>query len=239
MTELRTKVAVITGAGSGVGRATALALGEAGMGLVLVGRTAETLAATARTVAGLGGAAVIAPADVAREDDVAGVMAVANEAFGGVDVLIHAAGVGLYGPVESYALADWERTLATNLTSAFLLSRAVIPSMRARGGGAIVAVASGAGKQGYPSLAAYAASKFGLIGFMQSLAGEVAADRIKVCTVVPGSILTDFGSKSAAEKRAEGNGKKYLAPEDVAQAIAFLLRQPERAWIQELNVWPF
>jgi NAD(P)-dependent dehydrogenase (short-subunit alcohol dehydrogenase family) len=105
-----------------------------------------------------------------------------------------------------------------------------------------VAISSGAGKQGYPELGAYSASKFGLMGLMQGLAGEVAGDGIKVSTVVPGSILTPFGGRSVEEKReamADDPGKKYLEPGDVAAAILFLLRQPRHAWTQELNLWPF
>ena len=105
-----------------------------------------------------------------------------------------------------------------------------------------MAIASGAGKQGYANLAAYAASKFGLIGFMQSLATEAREDGIKVSTIVPGSILTDFAGQPAAAKwaaAAADPGKRYLEPEDAASAVVFLLRQPRRAWTQELNLWPF
>ncbi len=240
--DLAAKVAIVTGAGSGVGRATALALAAAGATPVLVGRTEATLAETARLVRERGGAALVVPADVADEVAVDRVVARAVAELGGIDVLVIAAGVGLYGPVQTYALADWQATLATNLTGAFLCCRAVLGPMRERGGGAIVAVASGAGKQGYANLAAYAASKFGLIGFMQSLAAEVGEVGIKVGTVVPGSIVTDFAGGSAAEKRAameQGSGRKYLEPDDVAEAILFLVRQPARAWTQELNLWPF
>jgi 3-oxoacyl-[acyl-carrier protein] reductase len=164
----------------------------------------------------------VAPADVADETAVAAVVARAAAEFGRIDALVNVAGVGLYGPVETYALADWQQTLATNLTGVFLCCRAVLPLMRERDDGAILAIASGAGKQGYANLAAYAASKFGLIGFMQSLAAEVGEDGIKVSTVVPGSILTDFAGRPAAEKRAamaRDPGKKYLEPEDVAEAV--------------------
>jgi 3-oxoacyl-[acyl-carrier protein] reductase len=113
--------------------------------------------------------------------------------------------------------------------------------MRERGGGAIVAVGSGAGKQGYPELAAYSASKFGLLGFVQSLAAEVGDDGIKVATILPGSILTGFADADPDQKRAAAQdaGRKYLEPEDGAEALLFLLRQPRRAWTQELNLWPF
>ena len=235
------KVAIVTGAGSGVGRATALALVGVGATPVLVGRTEAALAETARLVEEQGGAGLVAPADVTDEGAVAGLVGRVEAELGGVDVLVAAAGVGLYGPVETYSLVDWERTLATNLTAVFLCARAVVRPMRARGGGAIIAIGSGAGKQGYPNLAAYAASKFGLIGFMQSLAGEVGEQGIKAATILPGSILTDFAGGSAKAKRAAmaEDGRKYLEPEDVAEAVLFLLRQPGRAWTQELNLWPF
>jgi NAD(P)-dependent dehydrogenase (short-subunit alcohol dehydrogenase family) len=240
--DLAGMVAVITGAGSGVGRAVALALAEAGGMPVLVGRTQDPLWETAALVAGAGGQSLVRPADVTDEAAVAEVFAQTADELEGIDAAILAAGVGRYGPVESYPLADWEETLATNLTGPFLCARAAIPHLRRNGGGAIVAVSSGAGKQGYPQLGAYSASKFGLMGLMQGLAGEVADDGIKVCTVVPGSILTPFGGRSVAEKREEmarDPGRKYLYPEDVAEVILFLLRQPRHAWTQELNLWPF
>ena len=239
---LQGTVAVVAGAGSGVGRATAIALAAAGAIPVLVGRRHEPLRETASMITDAGGQSLIIPADVTGEAAVANLFTRAAAELGGIDTVILAAGIGLYGPVETYALADWEATLATNLTAPFLCARAAIPHLRRRGGGAIVAVSSGAGKQGYPQLAAYSASKFGLMGFMQSLAAEVAADGIKVSTVVPGSILTPFGGRSVAEKQAamvEDPGKKYLAPEDVAAAILFILQQPRHAWTQEMNVWPF
>ena len=240
--DLAGTVAVVTGAGSGVGRAIAVALAEAGGLPALVGRSREPLEETAGLVAGAGGTALVVPANVTNESEVTAAFERAAETFGGIDAAILAAGIGRYGPIETYALSDWEATLATNLTGVFLCARAAIPHLRTRGGGAIVAVSSGAGKQGYPELGAYSASKFGVMGLMQGLAGEVAADGIKVSAVVPGSILTPFGGRSADAKRAamaDDLGKRYLEAEDVAEAILFLLRQPRRAWTQELNIWPF
>jgi 3-oxoacyl-[acyl-carrier protein] reductase len=240
--DLAGTVAVITGAGSGVGRAVAIALAEAGGTPVLVGRTREPLWETASLVAGVGGQSLVRPADVTDEAAVNEVFARAATELEGIDAVILSAGIGRYGAIESYPIADWEATIATNLTGPFLCAKAAIPHLRAREGGAIIAVSSGAGKQGYRQLGAYSASKFGLMGLMQGLAAEVGDDGIKVCTVVPGSILTPFGGRSIAEKcdaMASDPGRKYLYPEDVAEAILFLLRQPRHTWTQELNLWPF
>ena len=209
---------------------------------MLIGRTREPLSETAALVVEVGGQSLVRPADVTDEAAVEAVFAQAADELEGIDAAILAAGIGRYGPIESYPLADWEETLATNLTGPFLCAKAAIPHLRRNGGGAIIVVSSGAGKQGYPQLGAYSASKFGLMGLMQGLAGEVADDGIKVCTVVPGSILTPFGGRSVAKKREEmasDPGRKYLYPDDVAEAILFLLRQPRHAWTQELNLWPF
>jgi len=237
MTALRGKVALITGAGSGVGRATALRLAREGVGVGLLGRRPEPLQETATAVRRLGGQAVVLPADAADEVAVGTAVAQLAGDLGGIDALVYSAGVGLYGPVEHYSLTDWQQTFATNVTGLFLCARAVLPFLRRRGGGHIIAISSGAGRRGYANLAAYSASKFAVIGFMESLAEEVGPDGIKCSTILPGSILTDFGPSTRAEKRA--SGKKYLDPEDVADAIHYLLTQPDHAWAQQINLWPF
>lgn len=240
--DLAGMVSVITGAGSGVGRATAVALAAAGALPVLVGRTREALDETAALISARGGMALVLPADVTDEAAVNDAFTQATTELGGIDAVILSAGIGRDGPVETYSLADWEATLATNLTGPFLCAKAAIPHLRQRGGGHIIAISSGAGKQGYAQLGAYSASKFGLMGLMQGLAGEVGDAGIKVSAVVPGSILTPFGGRSVDEKlaaQASDPGRKYLESDDVAEAILFLLRQPRRAWTQELNLWPF
>jgi 3-oxoacyl-[acyl-carrier protein] reductase len=240
--DLTGKVVVITGGGSGVGRATALALVHAGAIPVLLGRSVQPLSEALDLISEAGGTGLAIPADVANEEAVTSAFAKAAEELGGIDAVILAAGIGRFGNVSGYAKEDWDATLGTNLTGPFLCARAAIPYLQARGGGNIIAISSGAGKQGYPGLAAYSASKFGLMGFMQGLAGEVSPDNIKVSTIVPGSIMTPFGDRPVAEKRAAAandSGKKYLEPEDLAEAVLYLLRQPTRAWTQELNLWPF
>lgn len=240
-TALEGQVAIITGAGSGVGQASALALSDAGVAITLVGRERDKLAATAKQIEQRGGDTLVEPADVANESAVQSVIDATLQRFGQIDILIAAAGIGRYGHVAGYRLDDWQATLATNLTGVFLCSRAVLAPMRQQGSGKIIAIGSGAAVQGYANLAAYAASKFGLRGYMQSLAAEAGPEGIKVSTILPGSILTDFAGRTAADKRAamaEDPGKTYLQPEDIAAAVLFLLRQPNRAWTQELNLWP-
>jgi 3-oxoacyl-[acyl-carrier protein] reductase len=237
MAELRGKVALITGAGSGVGRATSLLLAREGASIGLLGRQIAPLEASAREVHGHGGQALSLPADVSDVRAVEQAVNRVNSEFGGLDFLINSAAVGIYGPVETYLLEDWRRTIATNVTGVFLCCRAAIPLLRQRGGGQIITISSGAGKRGYANLAAYSTSKFAVMGFMESLAEEVGPLGIKCTTVVPGSILTDFGPRSIEQKLA--SGKKYLRPEDVADAVVQVLRQPAHVWTQEMNVWPF
>jgi 3-oxoacyl-[acyl-carrier protein] reductase len=229
----------ITGGWRGAGRATALLLARQGANVALVARGRADLDAAAAAIdAAAGRAAALAlPADVADETAVRGAVEGAVARFGGLDGVILNAGVGRYGPTEAYSLADWRATLDTNLTGAFICAQAALPHLRARGGGAIIAIASGAAKRGYANLAAYCASKFGLLGLMQSLAAEFGDANIRCSTLCPGSILTDFGPRSLAEKQQ--SGAKYLTPEDVAEAILYLLTQPATAWTEEMNLWPF
>jgi NAD(P)-dependent dehydrogenase (short-subunit alcohol dehydrogenase family) len=239
MPALDGKVVLITGASRGVGRATALLLAEHGANVALIARNADDLTATATAVNQSTGrdCALALPADVSDEEAVRAAVAQAVARFGGLDALINNAAVGRYGPTDTYALADWRATLDINLTGAFICAQAVLPQLQARGGGAIIAIASGAALRGYASMAAYCASKFGLRGLMQSLAAEYGDANIRCSTICPGSILTDFGSRPATEKRT--SGAKYLQPEDVAQAILYLLTQPPSAWTEEMNLWPF
>ncbi|MCC6626458.1 MAG: SDR family oxidoreductase [Chloroflexi bacterium] len=239
MVALDDKVILITGAGRGVGRATALHLAGQGARVALLARTASDLAAVARTVDDAAGrpAALALPADVADAPTVRAAVEQTVAHFGGLDGLVLSAGIGRYGPTESYALADWQATLGTNLTGAFICAQAALPHLRARGGGSIIGIASGAALRGYATLAAYCASKFGLRGLLQALAAEYGDVGIRCTTLCPGSILTDFGPRSVAEKRQ--SDAKYLTPDDVAAAIAFLLTQPATAWTDEMTIWPF
>jgi 3-oxoacyl-[acyl-carrier protein] reductase len=232
-------VAIITGAGRGAGRAIALRLAAAGMRIVAVALTPAHVEAVAAEIARMGGECEPVAADVSREADVRRMTDRALARFGRIDVLVNNAGIGLRASVAEMALSDWERVLATNLTGVFLCSREVLPAMRRQGGGVIINISSGAGKQGYPMMAAYCASKFGLMGFAQALAAEVSDEHIKVCTITPGTMVTEFGGVTPQERAARNPEAKVLFPDDLADAVLYLLQQSHHAWTQEMSLWPF
>lgn len=238
-TGLAGQVALVTGASAGVGKAIAIDLAASGVRVGLVARGKDGLDEARQAIISRGGEASSYPADVGALDEVQRAITSIVDTYGGLNIAVYAAGVGLYGPVEKYDPAAWDETLRTNLTGLFHCCRTALPHLKRADGGAIIAIGSGAGKQGYANLAAYSASKFGMLGFMQSLAAEVEPDNIKVSTILPGSILTDFGGKSVEDKRREmAEGRGYLQPSDVANAVNFLLHQSPEAWTQELNLWP-
>lgn len=232
------KVALITGGSRGVGLATARLLAQSGAGVALVGRDSEQLAVAEAAVREMvAGAPVVGiSADVTDPAAMERAVLQAEAQLGGVDLLINNAGIGRYGAVAEQSTDDWRRVIEVNVLGVFYATRAALPAIRRRGGGQIIAISSGAARQGYPNMSAYCASKAALEGFMRALAAEVASEPIKCATIVPGSILTDFGVRTREERIK--SGAKFLEPQDVADAILFLLTQPDRAWTQELTLWP-
>jgi NAD(P)-dependent dehydrogenase (short-subunit alcohol dehydrogenase family) len=166
------KSALVTGASSGLGRATALALAQAGTDVALVARSAEELESAKERVLRTGRRALTLPTDLAQEEETSATIERTVEEFGRIDVLVSAAGTDVPGTVEELAVEGWDRTLEVNLRAPFLLSKAAFPHMREAGGGTIVNVSSVAGKKGWANASAYCASKFGLTGFTQALADE-------------------------------------------------------------------
>ncbi len=233
--DLAGQVAIITGASRGIGRELALTLASAGMEVGITARGQEALDEVAAEVRQRGRRCVAVAIDIAEPEGVARLVGRVLDELGRIDVLINNAGIGARGTVETLALEDWQRVLATNLTGPFLCSRAVLPAMKQQGSGAIINISSGAGKTGYAGMAAYCASKFGLQGFTESLAAEVGDAGIKVSTIFPGTTVTGFGGDRPRRKP----GVKVLFPEDVAAAVLYLVRQSRQAWTSELTLWPF
>jgi 3-oxoacyl-[acyl-carrier protein] reductase len=231
------KTAIITGASSGIGRATALALAEQGARLCLLARSERLLAEVREEAVQRGAANVLhLVCDVREEAEVENAVQDTLERFGRIDILINSAGLSLNGEVEDYQLSDWRTVIDTNLTGTFLTCRAVLPAMKRQGGGQIINISSGAGRNGIKQMAAYCASKFGVIGFTESLALEVRNHNIRVSVLLPGSVATDF-SRVARRGMAEDAGYSMTA-EEVASVIIAMLAQPAQAWMSEVVLRP-
>jgi 3-oxoacyl-[acyl-carrier protein] reductase len=241
------RVAIVTGAGTGVGRTIARAFATEGADVVLAGRRVEPLEATAGTVRALGPRALVVPTDITSEDDVRQLVAHAVDEFGRVDILVNnAASPGSDMTVANMTLANWNATIATCLTGAMLCARECLTqSMLARRSGAIVNVSSTAGRHGLPRKAHYSAAKAGLILFTESLAREVGPQGIRVNCIVPGAIATEllekYHQRLAAERGVAYERivdeatrpialRRLIAPEEVA-ALAVYLASDESSGI--------
>ncbi len=228
---LEGKAALVTGASSGLGRATALALARAGADVALVARSAQELESTKEEVSKTGCQALTLPTDLANEDEASATVERTVEKFGHIDVLVNAAGTDVPGTVEELDVAGWDRTLSVNLRAPFLLSKAAFPHMREVGGGMIVNISSVAGKKGWANASAYCASKFGLTGFTEALADEGKGHGIRAIVLYPGAMATNWGAFSPEEREEEGEPNeapptRVLPPERVADLIAWVAASP-------------
>jgi NAD(P)-dependent dehydrogenase (short-subunit alcohol dehydrogenase family) len=194
MKKLEGKVALITGASKGLGKAMSLALGEAGVQLALVSRDMEQLSAVAAEARQLGATAEVFQADIAKEDQVLRLEKEVIAKYGKVDILINNAGINVRKPVVEFTLDEWSSVLTTNLTSVFLMCRSFIPHMQGRGYGRIINMSSIMGHVSLPGRAAYSASKAGLLGLIRALAQEVAVDGITVVGISPGPFATEMNT---------------------------------------------
>ncbi|HLP07317.1 MAG TPA: SDR family NAD(P)-dependent oxidoreductase [Opitutaceae bacterium] len=202
---LEGRVALVTGAGSGIGRATAKILSYAGASVALVGRTREELDATHAEIAAIGGQSIVGVADVANPAALDSVFAQVQTAWGRLDIVVANAGVnGLWAPLEEITPEEWDRTLDVNLRGTYLTVRAALPALK-RAGGAIVVVSSVNGTRMFSNTgaSAYATSKAGQLAFARMMALELAPSRIRVNTVCPGSILTHIDDNTAKRDLAQ------------------------------------
>lgn len=232
MAALEGKVAIVTGASSGIGRATAKLFAREGARLVVAGRRQPALDALVAEIGEAGGEAVAMPGDVKDEAHARDLVDRAVKSFGGLDIAFNNAGtMGDAGPIADASLGGWHDVLDTNLTSAFLAARYQTKAMTARGGGSIIFTSSFVGYTvGLPGVAAYAASKAGLIGLVQALAVELGTVGIRVNAVVPGGTDTPANVANApdatAETRAFVEGlhalKRMARPEEIAQSVLYL-----------------
>ncbi len=230
MNSLKGKIAIITGASRGIGRAAALAAAAAGASLVLNARRLDALEKLVAEIEDQGGKAIAVAGDISEESVARALVDAAVERFGGLDIAINnAATLGPIGDFGQISLADWRHTLDVNLTSAFLAASHQIPAMLARGAGSLIFTSSFVGHTaGFPGMAAYAASKAGLIGLTQVLAAEYGPRAIRVNALLPGATDTEMSREftKTPEVRAQIASlyalKRMAKPEEIAQAALFL-----------------
>jgi meso-butanediol dehydrogenase / (S,S)-butanediol dehydrogenase / diacetyl reductase len=234
---LKDKVALVTGASRGIGRASALALAREGAVVVGAARTRSDLDSLQREIEALKGRALMIETDVTKSRDVAACVERTVEAFGTIEILVNNAGVGGYRPFLDWSEEDYDRIMATNTKSTWLFCREVIPHMRRQKSGQIINVASVAGLQGYPSEAIYCASKFAQLGLTQALDREFWQEGIKVAAVCPGGVETHF---ALGDGRTEGAGnlRGFSTPEDVAEAVVLAALPRARTRIVNIIMRP-
>jgi NADP-dependent 3-hydroxy acid dehydrogenase YdfG len=228
------QIALVTGAGRGLGRQLALAFARAGADIVVAARTLTQVEDTAAKVEALGRRALPLGADVRQEDEVQAMVAQAIKAFGQVDILINNAGMAVYGPFVEQKAADWQAMLDTNLMGTLLCTHAVLPSMLHRGQGLIINISSVAGIHGLPNEAVYCASKHGVRGFTDALAVELKERGIRVCGIYPGGMNTPFWDVQTYG----GDRSRIMEPASVAEMVVAVAAQPPGTLVREVILFP-
>ncbi|MDE0682142.1 MAG: SDR family oxidoreductase [Candidatus Poribacteria bacterium] len=234
ITKLDGKVAVITGASKGIGKAIASAFAAAGAKVVLAARTRETLEQVASDLKENGAEALAVPTDVT---DVAAVQRLVEQTldtYQRVDILVNNAGIGYFGPVVDFALDDWDAVLDSNLKAVYLCAKYMLPSMLAQGSGQIINVLSIAAKVPFEASAAYCAAKAGALALTKVLAAEVRQQNIRVTAVLPGSVHTPFWDDVPEPPDFE----QMLKPEHVAGTVVSVCQQPLGMVTEEIVVMP-
>jgi 3-oxoacyl-[acyl-carrier protein] reductase len=233
MQTLQGKVALVTGAGRGIGKSIALVLAGAGCRVILVARSHDQLEEVRREIETRDGDAVAVPCDLTRDDDVEKLVGQSAQHFGAIDILINNAGWGKRASVVKAKIDDWDQTFRVNLRAPMLLAQSLLPAMIEKGEGAVINIGSVSGKSGEANGAAYSASKFGLIGFTQSLYEEVREHSIKVSVILPGFVDTPLIPPNRQLDRS-----KMIQADDIAQTVLYVLTSPATCCPVEITVRP-
>ncbi|HVP62932.1 MAG TPA: SDR family NAD(P)-dependent oxidoreductase [Myxococcaceae bacterium] len=240
---LKDKVALVTGASSGIGEATALTLARAGARVAIAARRRERLDSVARRIADLRSESLVLEADVARVDEAESIVARTVDRFGRIDILVNNAGMMLLSPVDRARVDDWRRMLDLNLLGLMVATRAALPHMRRQKDGHVVNVSSTAGRVANPDASVYAATKFGVGAFSEALRREVYRDGIRVTLIEPGAVATelrDHVPDRETRDRIEtwARSMRQLQSEDVAAAILYAVSQPPHVNVNEILLRP-
>lgn len=230
MTDLTDKVAIVTGASRGIGRAVAMLLAMQGAKVVCVARSADELLDVAHRINGLA-----VPADVAEEDDAQQVVQAALRHYGRLDILVCNAGVGSFNLLENVEAAEWDRIFNVNVKGTFLLCKAAAPHFKQQGSGHIIGIASDVSKRTFATGAAYGASKYAQDAVLSALRKEMRPHGVKVSTIYPGLVDTYFNDSHPGGPETE---KTHLRPLDIAQAVRYILEAPPHVVVDELMLHP-
>ena len=231
---LTSKRAIVTGGTRGIGRAITESLLEAGCSVLFCGRNAQAVQSTIDELKPRYGTKVFGQsADVSSLDDVAELFAYGDEAMGGIDILVNNAGIGIFAKMAECAVDDWRRVIDVNLSGAFYCSKQAVPRMIEAGGGYVIHIGSLAGKNPFATGAAYNASKFALNGFAEAMMLDHRYDNIRVTSILPGSVDTEFGRSG---KKSGSNWK--IASEDIADMVIAVLKMPERTMVSRIEMRP-
>ncbi len=229
------KVAIVTGASKGIGRASAIGLAAEGAAVVAVARSGDKLEALRGEIEAAGGRCAPVVGDVAQKATADETLDVALGRFGRVDVLLNNAGIGSYADFVDYSVEDYDSIMNTNMRSTFLFTKAVVPTMKAQGSGLILQVSSQAGIRGFTREAVYCATKHAQVGFTQALRLELQPFGIKVAVICPAGVKTEFaiGHGRTPEFVASSG---FLEAEDVADAVVFAATQRPNARMTQINL---
>lgn len=227
---LQGKVAFITGAARGIGKATALSLAKEGVNVGLIARTEATLKEVATEFEGLGVKVAYSVADVSSKEQVEEAISSLTNSLGQADILINNAGIATFGSVMDMDPEEWKQIIDTNLMGTYYVTRAVLPQLIEKNGGDIINISSTNGLNGAATSSAYSASKFAVIGFTESLAQEVRRNNIRVTALTPSTVATDLAVDLSLIK--ENDDSKFMQPEDIAEFIVNQLKLNPRIYVK-------
>ncbi|MHA4846356.1 3-ketoacyl-ACP reductase [Flavitalea antarctica] len=234
MESLKGKTALVTGAGKGIGKAIAMALGAEGVNVGLIARTEKDIADVAAAIKAMGVNAAFATADVSDRGQVETAVLQIRNALGDIDILINNAGTGTFGKFMDLEPEIWEQQIKINVFGVYYTTRAVLPSMIERQTGDIVNISSTAGKSGAANTSAYSASKFAVFGLSESLMQEVRKHNIRVTALAPSTVVTDLAYSADLIK---GDPDRVMHPEDFAELLIAQLKLHRRVFVKEASIF--
>ncbi len=231
---LKGKVAFVTGAGRGIGKAVAIALANEGVNIGLLARTESALKEVVSEVEGLGVKAAYAAVDISSQEEVEQSIKKITGELGTADILINNAGIGKFETLLEMDPQEWKRIIDVNLMGPYYVTKAVLPQLIEKNGGDIINISSTNGLSGAATSSAYSASKFGVIGLTESLAQEVRRNNIRVTALTPSTVATELAVKT--NLIAENNDEKYMQPEDIAEFIVAQLKLHPRIYVKTASM---